>query len=227
MLWSGCEYAGPEGGVGTGVAAQRLDTAVSGVVRDAEGRAMGDLDLQLVTIAENGDIGEWVPFLQRCATGQSGEFYIKAIPPGRYYLGANLMPPLSATVPRTFYPGTRVREQAIPLEIRVGHRIEGLVLTAPDYGGRRKLRIVVVTAKGAPMPGVWIASEYPDGEDSGELASLGWGLKTGPDGTVVVDALAGAEYHIRAEVSSIVQLPMRQRVKVPPGNDAATVLLVR
>jgi hypothetical protein len=232
MLRGACEYIDPEGGRGTGVAERSRDTSISGVVRDAAGQSMGMLDLQLVTIGESGEIGELVP-LRRCATTEPGEFTIRGIPPGRYYLGVNLRPPLTGRVPRTFYPGTRLRERAIPLETRAEESIKGLILSTPDYGRSRTLRILVVDQNGIPVPDAWISSaEYPDAEplgsdeEVGGMAALGLNLKTDVDGVAIVEGFAGAWYRIRAERSNWVWTVSRRGVTIAPGEKAVTILLV-
>src|SRR5262245_58385098 len=232
MLRGACEYIDPEGGRGTGVAERRRETSISGMVRDVAGQSMGILDLQLVTIGEGGEMGELVP-LRRCATTESGEFSIRGIPPGRYYLGVNLRPPLTGRVPRTFYPGTRLRERAIPLETRAGEAIEGLTLSTPDYGRSRTLRILVVDQNGNPVPNAWVSSaQYPDAEtvvpdaEAVAMAALGMSLKTDVDGVAIVEGFAGAWYRIRAERSNWVWTVSRRGVTIPPGEKAVTILLV-
>ena len=223
-VWGACEYTGPEGRKGTGVAARRRDTSITGVVRDAAGRPMGDLDLQLVTVAEDGSAGTLVS-LRRCATTGSGEFRVRDIPAGRYYLGTNLVQPLTALVPRTFYPGARTPERAIPLDVPEGAKIEGLILTLPDFGNRRTLRILVVNQNGTPAPGVWVTAAYSETDGEGETAVLPDSLKTGSDGIAVAQGFAGASYRIDAHRFGSVW-SVGRGVVIPAGSEPVTALIV-
>lgn len=217
-VWSGdaCRYEDQEG---TGVASGHPLSSISGTVIDAAGKPVEGLELQLAAIAENGETGELLLSRYGCASGESGRFTMKGIPPGRYYLGANLTELTNAKVPRTFYPGSHTREKAIPLDVRPGQKMEGLILSIPDYGGKRKLRIQVVNEHGAPVPDTPVISEYFGGDEAGERAALDRSTKTGPNGVASAEALAGAWYRIGAET-------LGRGIAIPPGESDVTILLI-
>jgi hypothetical protein len=171
---------------------------VSGFVRDSKGSPASHLQVELRVANDwrHFGMGEWFSTF----TDDSGVFRFTDVLPGSYYLGTNLLGGIrTATIPQAFYPGSRTREGAFPIEVKLGGAVENLTFTLPDFGARRQIRLTVVDEGGRPVPGVEIKDT---GEDDPALASIGENLITDEHGRVVINGFEEARYLVNAYLQS-------------------------
>lgn len=216
------------------------DGGLKGRVQDANGLPVPSLALQIFQIPDDPSksLSMNKPWYQAETDGH-GHFEVRAISPGRYYLGTNLEKFFrTSTVPRTYYPGRTDPSGAVPIEIHLGELTDNVVLTLPDFGPRRKIRICVVDQDGHPTPAAFIhdsftvyGAEYAAITRQSEEAKdrLSSQLQTGPDGCSEISGLAKAAYAVSASTPGpnpgLLGTRRSETVVVPFGKTAFEAVL--
>ena len=209
-------------GTRIGVTAQGV---VSGFVKDARNMPMAHLPVDLNIIGDRA--GRSTSGWFSAETDESGAFRFMQVSPGRYYVGTNLLDySRSAPVPRVYYPGSRSPDGAAPIEVRPGGKVENLILTMPDFGALRPIKLIVVDETGRPAAGAVITNARGMDPDRGELR----GLKTSDQGIAVAQGFEGVHYRVSALVraADFRHSLFSAEVDIPPGKGLFEgVLIVR
>lgn len=197
---------------------------VSGLVRDSRGAPMRHLPLELSAVRDQPgfSIGDWFS----TETDEIGVFHFTAVSPGRYYMGTNLLDySRSASIPRVFYPGSRSRDGAVPVEVALGGSVENLMLTLPDFGPLREIRFLVVDDSGRPISGA-VINDAAD-KDS-DLGALGRDLKTDDKGQLIAHGFEGVHYRVIAvhRNADFRQARFSEKVDIAPGKGLFESILV-
>ena len=138
----------------------QFDGRVAGRVMDADGRAVPELKVDLIS-ADGPDIslkGMWAH------TDGEGRYELKGVPPGRYLLGFGLgsQPDARAPFPRTYYPGVARSAQATVLDLGPGKRLELLDLRLPPRHKDRSVEVTVVWPDGRPVEDAMLRLEVDE-----------------------------------------------------------------
>jgi hypothetical protein len=120
---------------------------VHGVLRGPDGRPLTStsVDLMPVDIEPEPRTGQ-IKGTSSVATNDKGEFEFTGRPAGRYYLGVSLYNapnPRGPSYPRTYYPGTRDRNSALPIVVERGRASEGFDFSIPMVLPKGELEVVV------------------------------------------------------------------------------------
>jgi len=205
------------------------EAEVSGFVRDARGAAIASLQLELISIPKDPlqRLSPNEPWFE-AKTDSEGRFRFESVSPGRYYLGANIMDYLrNSSVPRTYYPGQRSRDGAIPIEVKLGEASENLLFTLPDFGPSRVIQLCVVDENGIPARFAGIGDALEKLGD--DFANLGEKLQTDETGCLKAIAYARAAYAVRASLAApggdFRQARFSDSVVIPPGDDSVRQVL--
>lgn len=206
----------------------RPEAEARGLVRDAEGLPVAFLELDLVLFRE--DPSKPMPPRQvfHTETNAKGEFRFESVTPGRYYLGTNIVDYLrTSSAPRTYYPGQRHQEGAIPIDVKLGEVSENLLFTLPDFGPPRVIQLCVADENGRPVPSASIGNDIRKKGD--DFASLGAKLQTDETGCVQATGYARASYALYATSASFGsdfrQTRFSESVVVPPGEGSVRQVL--
>ena len=205
------------------------EAEVSGLVRDAKGTAIASLQLELLSIPKDSfqKLTPNEPWFE-AQTDAGGRFRFESVSPGRYYLGANIMDYLRrSSVPRTYYPGQRSRDGAIPIEVKLGEAAENLLFTLPDFGPSRTIQLCVVDENSNPAP----FSRIGDASEKlgADFANLGENLQTDETGCLKANGYTRAAYAVRASLAApggdFRQARFSDSVVIPPGDDSVRQVL--
>ena len=197
---------------------------VTGLVRDSHGAPVAHLPIELNAVRDQPSIsiGDWFS----AETDESGAFLFSAVSPGRYYMGTNLLDYVrSASIPRVFYPGSRSRDGAVPVEVHLGGSVENLTLTLPDFGPRRAIKMLVVDESGMPVAGALINDA---GDKDSDLGALGRDLKTNDKGLVTVHGFEGVHYRVTAVLrnADFRRTRFSENLDIAPGKGQFESILV-
>jgi hypothetical protein len=177
--------------------ALEAESAVSGVVHEANGAPVASLQLELISASVDPEkkpsLNE--PFFE-ARTDEDGQFLFESVSPGRYLLGSNVIGLHTSQVPPTYYPGQRNMGAAIPIDVKLGERVDNLVFVLPDFGHLRDIQVCVIDETGKPLPSVGIGPDWLRGED--EFASLGEKLMTDETGCVKARGYTRVAYSLQA-----------------------------
>jgi len=205
-------------------------TTVSGLVRSAQGAPVPSLILELQEI-RNSPAAQDLPdtIVGRTTTAADGAFRFPSVSPGRYYLGTNLLTYMTTSqIGRTYYPSQRTKDGAVPIEVQFGENTGNLVLTLPDFGPQRNIRICVVDPSGQPVAEAQVKDGFERGMDRQNVGTLGE-TTTDASGCVVVQGVERVEY----VASAILRKPgnpisnmFTDSVHIPPGEGPVEKLLV-
>jgi hypothetical protein len=100
------------------------DGWISGKVVDASGNPTQGLEVEIIPIDSSKD-RIYLEYDLTSRTTSAGNYCIRGIPPGKYYLGSNLTDKPSGRQPYnpTYSPGTEDKNQATVIDIKLGERI--------------------------------------------------------------------------------------------------------
>ncbi len=192
---------------------------VSGFAKDARNLPMAHLPLDLSTAGERPSATGWFS----AETDEGGAFRFTQVSPGRYYVGTNLYV-RSAPIPRVYYPGSRSPDGAVPIEVRPGGKVENLILTMPDFGAPRPIKLIVVDEAGRPVADAIITNDAARDTDLGELR----GQKSNDQGIVLAQGFEGVHYKVAALLRGIDLWHSRvsAELDIPPGKGPFEGVLV-
>jgi hypothetical protein len=204
---------------------------VSGSVRNAAGKAVSDLPIELLAITVPGQNDDYGPLSFSATTDAEGQFTFEGVLPGRYHLGINIIRYLrDSPLPRTYYPGYRTASEAVPIAVDAGGQVDGLELRLPDYGNKRKIVIQVVDEAGKPIEGAGVGNDASRSRsDRSELAALPANLKTGRDGLLITEGYEAARYLIRSSfrpTQDFRDILSSETLEILPGKSTVEILLV-
>ena len=171
-------------------------SAVRGLVRDLRGNPAPNLELDLIGASENPDARDFSEPFFETKTDSEGRFTFESVSPGRYLLGSNTLGQNSSRLPAVYYPGQRMRNGAVPIEVKLGEHVEDLIFNLPDFGAPREIRVCVVDEMGAPVNGAVIDTTSLNRRD--DFARLGEKLTTDGSGCVSAVGLTKAAYPVSA-----------------------------
>jgi Carboxypeptidase regulatory-like domain len=173
-------------------------SAISGRVVDSHGEPVEFANVQVMRLPRRG--GGHVTMRGGATTNDLGEFRVARLEAGSYLLLAqprrNAYADSETRPVPTFYPGSLMREQAVPITIERGGSVTGLELALVD-GTMNRVTGTVLDSSGRPAPGGFvnvraIVEGVPDGLDTADAAVK-------PDGRFEL-TLAQGEYQIEARV---------------------------
>jgi hypothetical protein len=128
-----------------------LDGRIGGKIVDDEGRAVPELrvDLALVDAADDARPLDSTAWTQ---TDKDGRYEFKSIPPGRYFVGVNLHPPVFVEIPypRIYFPGVSDKGLAKIIAVGDGTKLNDYDLKLPPALVARTIEGVVVWPDGSP-----------------------------------------------------------------------------
>ena len=199
------------------------DGRVSGILLDAEGRAVREAKVDLL-IAEQVDYSNPEPLFT--FTDEAGRFEFKRVPPGQYLLGVRLNSTGSADFPyaRTYYPGVKDAAEASLINLEDGQRLRGYVLSLPARMRERKITGTVVWPDGRPAARATVVPVM----DEYEYNSHGKTVLADEQGRFSMNAFEGQKYFLVANV--ILRTAAGQMhadpVDIPASGDVTGVRLV-
>lgn len=137
-------------------------SSVSGLLRDLMGYPLRAVRLELALAREDGTVA-WG---QQAVTGKDGSFSFVQVPAGNYLLGLNVFPWMNpdAPFPRTFYPGVRTRQQAVPITLGEGKSLDIGQFRVPFKVTNRRVTAQVVWSDGKPEPDAEASLCWDDAE---------------------------------------------------------------
>lgn len=106
-----------------------IDNAIRGRLFDSKGRALEDVELELVPTA--GNPSGW--FYHEVTTEKGGYFSFSSVPAGSYLIKVNKEGKVTSTSPfgTFYYPSATNVDEASPIAIGPGEFIKNLLITAP------------------------------------------------------------------------------------------------
>jgi hypothetical protein len=193
----------------------RTNGRISGVLRDVQGHAVTETNVELVPFELASRLGER-GIGSYSKTDNTGRFEFGELTPGRYLLGVNLMSAPDGDTPfrRTFFPGVRSSSTAKVLVLG-----EGEHLTNYDFRLPPRLAVQVITGtfvwqNGEPVKkGLISLTNTPNsvGGESFDYADVD------PEGRFTLRALAGTKGWVHGSVL----------VEVPTGLDLMVATPIR
>jgi len=144
------------------------DTFISGKVFGADGRALPNVCLSLMTKGNTAMRSG----LFDC-TDEQGRYEVREVPPGEYIMVVNYDGKISsdAPFPKAYYPGVFDKERAGVLTISVGDKLEDVNIHIPSQETRNTLQGVLLYSDGRPVADQFVefkAETAPEGY-SGEV----------------------------------------------------------
>jgi hypothetical protein len=201
-------------------------SVVRGLVRDARGNPVADLELDLeVARADPEEHFLPGPFFQT-KTDSEGRFTFESVSPARYLLGSNTLELNSSRLPAVYYPGKRTRIGAMPIEVKLGANVEDLIFNLPDFGASREISVCVVDEKGAPVAGAVIGTGSTNWRE--DFARLGEKLMTDGTGCIAAVGLTKAAYPVtatRGPLRDLRKLRFSDSVVIEPGEKPVQQIL--
>jgi protocatechuate 3,4-dioxygenase beta subunit len=197
-------------------------TVVKGTVLDGFGRPFASLSVFLRQLPSHER--EHLILPQKAETDQEGRFEFRHVAPGHYYLGTTLSKHIRSKVPRWYYPGQQSAEAAIPIEVKLGETIEDLVLTLPDIGSKREIKLCTVDGAGRPLRDAVIEDA---GSDDPGLGGLGTAT-TDEFGCATLTGYSKVRYKMRAARLGTEATPAMQAepLDIPAGGESYFAVLV-
>jgi hypothetical protein len=205
-------------------------TTVSGRVFDASGRPVPDRAFvfhRIAAVTYDLKDQEW----WTVRTDSEGRFVMKGLPEDEYYFGVNMK--LSEHVPTTsmppaFYPSSKTRQHAEMILVKDGYPVEGIELRLPDFGGRRRVTIEVVSASGLAISGASVMAHFD--ESRRFLAFESPYLKTDENGVVETEVWGEGRYLVSAIDNSRIRpvdlTPESSRI-IEPGQGPVKIRIVK
>jgi hypothetical protein len=188
--------------------AEKIDFAlprgsiITGRVIDEFGEPVADAQVAPMRMQFSGQGRRPMPSGRFVATNDVGEFRMFGLPPGEYYVSANLRSfdgPPGTTDDRsgyapTYYPGTPNINEAQVVKVGIGETIsEVTVMLTPTRTAR--ISGVALDGEGKPLSGGMVMLIQRSGAG---MFMGGPGAQIRPDGTFSVGGLAPGEYVLRA-----------------------------
>jgi hypothetical protein len=117
---------------------------------------------------------------------------------------------------------------AIPIDVKLGDRVDNLVFVLPDFGHLREIQVCVIDESGKPLPSVGIGPDWLKGKE--EIASLGEKLMTDETGCVKARGYTRVAYSLQAMLlppgANIRQARISDSVVIDPGEESIRRTLV-
>ena len=159
-------------------------------------------------------------------TDKDGNFEVRDILPGSYYLGSNIREttePRKGTIPRIYYPGVARRQDARLLVVGPGQQLDGVIFRLPDFGKKRRLTFRAVSADGVPVQ-AWIEDGPAEVSDV-KVSSIGQDKLTDENGRATFEVWAASEYRIELHPCQVNAFEKSESVLIPT-NDSDTEITV-
>lgn len=196
-----------------------------GILRDQSGTPLSHVRLELALAREDGTL-DWG---SQAVTGDDGSFIFVQIPAGSYVLGLNLFAwsNTDAPIPRTYYPGVRLRQEAKSVAIGEGKEVDLGEFLVPFRVGNRRVVAEVHWAAGEPEDEA-LAQLCWDDADGQRCAAMR--AVAGARGTYSLEGADGVAYHVVARYEPRLRITGRKAfadpVRVPLMSLAGPVRLV-
>lgn len=192
--------------------------SISGVLQDATGQPARRIWIEIIRAADHKPLG-----IDRGLTDDQGRYRIQAVPPGKYLLGVHLKSPPSGSkylwkpFERSYYPGTRAVEAALPITVASAQAI-----TAADWKlglplQKREIRGLVLGPEGKPVSSVYVALKADGYDQNADLSP------TTNRGEFSLEALTGISYSVQAATEAW----HCHRIPVPNSDAPVTIKLDR
>lgn len=172
---------------------------LTGKIKGLDNKALEKAAVQLIPADSPDKLA--LEEVYEAETDKFGEFNLRAVPVGRYYLGINLAKSPDERQPyqKTFYPGTIDRSQAKVIEVKAGQNISSL-----DFQMTKKLiplyvSGIVTFAGGKPAADVSITLEDVDRP---HVCVNGCNIRTDSQGRFKLQGYKGYTYFVSAYDSS-------------------------
>lgn len=174
-----------------------VDSLVSGIVLDEQGRAIAGAKVNLVSAGPEIDTWEKIELSEE--TDAEGKFTFEKMPPGHYLLGVNLDDTPDPSFPyfSTYFPGVTDRVNAQALSITLGQKLTDLSLRLTGKLIPHKVTGKVVWPDGKPAQKSRVYLSYQDQAGEWQITDL---VDTGSDGQFSVIGFEGFDYSLRAFV---------------------------
>ncbi len=126
-----------------------IDNAVSGKVVDANGKPLENVCLDLI-LSKNETSKN---YSKSSCTGKNGEFEIRAIPDGSYFLAINNDGEIRIYEPfgTFYYPNVKRKEEALEITVRPNYFLRDLTITPPEMLETITLSGVLFYKDGTPV----------------------------------------------------------------------------
>lgn len=168
---------------------------VRGVLRGVDGQALSSTTVDLMPADVAPDSTGHIKGTHSVPTNQKGEFEFAGRPAGRYLLGISLYNapnPFGPSYPRTYYPGTTQKEQAIPVVIERGVAAEGFDFAVPAVLAKGELQVVVETGQRGKLSLCFRQLE--------DLVSKSSSYKPQPGVALLLPVVEGQRYEVHAHL---------------------------
>jgi hypothetical protein len=208
------------------------DAPLGGVVRTADGVPIEQSVVVTVVRGDQTSGGLMDPKLHSASafTDPNGRWAFHGLPPGRYFVGVNLVEPptISSPYPRTFYTAGTEKREATPVDVVDGRQVE-LDLRVGRQLATRSLSGVVLDEKETPVRGADILLSDVELPTATGFRTRG---RSDEHGRFSVLALEGRSYLVRAEAyprpRNLASRPIgvSQTERIDPNGNAIELELV-
>lgn len=174
-----------------------INGRVSGRVVDKDGRGY---NWALLEMAGSGKT------VYGHSTGEDGAFEVEGAPPGEYLLYIQTQRAGEEDSGNFYYPGTFKREEAEPVKLGLGEKVEGLEFALPDEFKVRTIEGQVTWEDGRPAGEVNVLLICPRSARPGGFVIEDSEVRAGTDkeGRFRIEAFTGEVYWLEARGGSIV-----------------------
>ena len=135
------------------------DSNLSGKIVGLNGKGLAKASVELIPITSPDKLE--LEEVYDTETNENGEFNLKAVPTGKYFLGVNLAksPDEQQPYQRTFYPGTTDRNQATVVDVKPGQKTSSLNFQLTKKLIPHLVHGTIIFADGKPAADVSITLE--------------------------------------------------------------------
>ena len=135
------------------------DGGISGRVLDNDGKSVPLIDVDLMAVDSGYSNNSYLHTIgTRGYTNRDGRYTIRGVPPGKYYVGVNLIhePRGRQPFPPTFYPGVTDRSQARKIEMKLGDARDSTDILMQQQYAVKKIEGILKYSDGSPVRGGYV-----------------------------------------------------------------------